>query len=45
MKTSKLVALMIALILSTGGFEAINILFTKASSNHERPSEALILRA
>lgn len=45
MKTSNLVALIIALIISTGGFEAINLLFANASSNHERPSAALILRA
>ena len=43
MKTSSLVALIIALIISTGGFETINLLFTKAASSHERPSEALIL--
>jgi hypothetical protein len=45
MKTSNLVALIIALIISTGGFEAINLLFTDATSSQERPSEALILRA
>jgi hypothetical protein len=45
MKTSNLVALIIALIISTGGFEAINLLFTDAASSQERPSEALILRA
>jgi hypothetical protein len=45
MKTSNLVALIIALIISTGGFEVINVLFTHASSSYERPSEALILRA
>jgi hypothetical protein len=45
MKTSNLVALIIALIISTGGFETINLLFTKASSSHERPSEALVLGA
>jgi hypothetical protein len=45
MKTSNLVALIIALIISTGEFEAINFLFTHASSRHERPSVALILRA
>ena len=44
MKTSNLVTLIIALIISTGGFEAINILFTHASSTHERPSTALIVR-
>jgi hypothetical protein len=45
MKTSNLVALMIALILSTGGFEAINVLFTQAASNHGHAPEALVLRA
>jgi hypothetical protein len=45
MKTSNLVALIIALIISTGGFAAINLLFTDATSSHERPSEALILGA
>ncbi len=44
MKTSNLVMLIIALIISTGGFEAINFLFTHASSGHERPSAALIVR-
>jgi hypothetical protein len=44
MKTSNLVTLIIALIISTGGFEAINLLFTHASSNHERPSAALVVR-
>jgi hypothetical protein len=45
MKTSNLMALIIALIISTGGFEAINLLFTQASSSHARPSETLTLRA
>jgi hypothetical protein len=45
MKTSNLVAIIIALIISTGGFEAINVLFTHASGGHERPSEARVLRA
>jgi hypothetical protein len=45
MKTSNLMALIIALIISTGGFEAINLLFTQASSSHVRPSETLTLRA
>jgi hypothetical protein len=45
MKTSNLAALIIALIISTGGFEAINLLFTQAASGHERPSETLIVRA
>ena len=44
MKTSKLVTMIIALIISTGGFEAINFLFTHASGSHERPSAALIVR-
>ena len=44
MKTSNLVGLMIALIISMGGFEAVNLLFTHASSSHERPSEAPIYR-
>jgi hypothetical protein len=45
MKTSNLVALIIALMISTGGFEAINVLFTHVSGSHERPSEAWVLRA
>jgi hypothetical protein len=45
MKTSNLVALIIALIISTGGFEAINLLFTSASGSHARPSEVPSLRA
>ena len=45
MKTSNLVALIIALIVSAGGFEGINLLFTHSASSHERPSQALIVRA
>ena len=45
MKTSNLVAMILALIISAGGFEAINLLFMQASSSHERPSAALIVRA
>jgi hypothetical protein len=45
MKTSHLMGLILALIISTGGFEAINFLFTQASSSHHRTPEALILRA
>lgn len=44
MKTSNLVAVIVALIISTGGFETINLLFTHASSSHVRPAEALIAR-
>ncbi len=44
MKTSNLVAAIVALIISSGGFEAINILFTHTSSTHVRPPGALIVR-
>jgi|HubBroStandDraft_5_1064220.scaffolds.fasta_scaffold278956_2 hypothetical protein len=44
MKTSHLVGLIIALIISTGEFAAINFLFTSASSGHERPTATLNLR-
>lgn len=44
MKTSNLVALMIALIVSTGGFTAIDLLFTRAATGQERPSVELQLR-
>lgn len=40
MKTSNLVALIIALLVSTGGFAGINYLFTQASSP-ERPAVTL----
>ena len=45
MKTSNLVALILALIVSSGGFEVINVLFTQASSSYARPTMALSLRA
>ncbi len=45
MKTSNLVALMIALLISTGGFAGINYLFTQASAAHEPASAELVLRA
>jgi hypothetical protein len=45
MKTSNLVALMIALLVTTGGFAGINYLFTQASAGHERASAELVLRA
>lgn len=45
MKTSNLVALMIALIVTAGGFAGINYLFTNASGAIERTSAAVILRA
>ncbi len=45
MKTSNLVALMIALLISTGGFAGINYLFAQASAAHEPASAELVLRA
>jgi len=44
MKTRNLVALMIALLVSTGGFEAINLLFTKVAASHE-PTTELVRQA
>jgi|HubBroStandDraft_1064217.scaffolds.fasta_scaffold163230_2 hypothetical protein len=45
MKTSNLVALMIALVVSTAGFAAIDLLFTQAYVSHERLTAELILGA
>jgi hypothetical protein len=45
MKTSNLVILMIALLISTGGFAGINYLFTKAGNGSERASATLTLHA
>jgi hypothetical protein len=45
MKTSKLVALMIALLVSSGGFEGINFLFTHVAAGHEQASPGLLLQA
>jgi hypothetical protein len=45
MKTSNLVALIIALAITTGGIEGINLLFAKAYSDHEREAAALSVRA
>jgi hypothetical protein len=45
MKTSNLVPLILALIISIGGIEGINLLFMHASTSHERPSGALIVCA
>jgi len=45
MKTRNLVALMIALVVSTGGFEAINLLFTKVAASHEPTSTELARQA
>lgn len=44
MKTSNLVALMIALIISTGGFMTIDFLFTQVATGQERSSAGLELR-
>jgi hypothetical protein len=44
MKTSHLVGLIIALIISTGEFAAINLLFKSASNSHERPAATQALR-
>jgi hypothetical protein len=43
MKTSNLVALILALVITTTGFTAIDLLFTQAASLHERPSAAFAL--
>lgn len=45
MKTSNLTALMVALLVSTGGFAGINYLFTKAYHNHVGVSAALVLHS
>jgi hypothetical protein len=45
MKTSNLVAFMIALLVSFGGFEAINFLFTHVAAAHEQASTGLVLEA
>ncbi len=45
MKTSNLVILMIALLISMGGFAGINYLFTKVAHGSERETAALQLRA
>ena len=45
MKTSNLVILIIALIISTGGIEAINLLFSHVSSGVDWPAAELDVRA
>ena len=45
MKTSNLTALMLALLVSTGGFAGINLLFTHAYYSHQRASVVSILHA
>jgi hypothetical protein len=41
MKTSNLLALILALAISIAGFAAIDILFTQAFIGHDRPSVEL----
>jgi hypothetical protein len=43
-KTSNLIALILALLITAGGFEVINILFTHASNGHEQEPAALVAR-
>lgn len=45
MKTSNLVALIIALLITSGGFAGINFLFSQAATAGERSSINLVLRA
>jgi len=45
MKTSNLTALILALLVSTGGFAGINFLFTQAYYSHARASVAPVLHA
>ena len=45
MKTSNLVALMVALLISIGGFVGVDLLFAQAFNSHEKASVALILHA
>lgn len=43
MKTSNLVAMIIALMISTAGFASIDLLFTQAFIAHSQPSAELAL--
>jgi hypothetical protein len=45
MKTSNLVILIIALLISTGGFAGINYLFTQVANGTARTSVALTVHA
>ena len=45
MKTSNLMALIIALAITTGGFAAINFLFTQAATAGERQPVVLVVHA
>jgi hypothetical protein len=42
MKTINLTALIVALLITSGGFEAINFLFTHASNGHAQETAALV---
>jgi len=44
MKTSNLIALMIALLITTGGFAGINFLFTTAATANDRSQVELAER-
>ena len=45
MKTSNLVGLIVALLITTSGFAGINFLFTQVASGHERSAVVADLRA
>jgi len=45
MKTSHLVGLIVALLISAAGFVGINFLFTQVAGASERPAASLSLRA
>lgn len=45
MKTSNLTALIVALLVTVGGFEGINFLFTKAYYGHAPATAGRIFRA
>lgn len=45
MKTINLMALIIALMISSGGFAAIDLLFAKAATSHQQSSVELVLGA
>ena len=44
MKTSNLVALIVALLITVGGFEGINVLFSQAYNDQAQESTALVAR-
>ena len=42
MKTSNLIALILALLVTTGGFAGINFLFAQAYYSHERATVSIL---